>query len=116
VNIEEYTAFCLALPAVDASFPFDEVTMVFKVAGKMFTAANIEPFERVNVKCDPEHALELREQFAGVLPGYHMNKNHWNTVLMDGSIPDRLIKEWITDSYHLVVKSLTKKQRAEHGL
>ncbi len=77
----------------------------------MFALADIELFQSINLKCDPEKAVSLREQYEGVTPGYHMNKKHWNTVLMNGSLPDHLIKQWIDDSYELVVNALTRKQK-----
>lgn len=113
MNIEEYRDFCIALKGVSEEFPFDKNTLVFKVMGKMFALCDVNTFNSVNLKCEPEKAIELREQFSGVLPGYHMNKKHWNTILMDGSIDDKLIYQWILDSYNLVVASLTKKQREE---
>jgi len=82
-----------------------------KVLDKMFALANLDGDLSINLKCNPEKALELREQYPAVLPGYHMNKKHWNTVLIDGSLPDSLIKEWIDDSYNLVVSKMSKKQR-----
>lgn len=113
MNIEEYRDFCIALKGVSEEFPFDKNTLVFKVMGKIFALCDLNTFNSVNLKCEPEKAIELREQFSGVLPGYHMNKKHWNTILMDGSIDDKLIYQWILDSYNLVVASLTKKQREE---
>lgn len=104
------------LPGVEESFPFDEVVLVFKVGGKMFALADVDYFESINLKCDPEKAIELREQFPAVQPGYHMNKSHWNTIVMDGSVPDALVREWILDSYDLIVASLPKKKRLEYGL
>jgi predicted DNA-binding protein (MmcQ/YjbR family) len=91
--------------------PFGEETLVFKVMGKMFALTDLTSFESVNLKTDPEKAIELRERYDSVTPGYHMNKKHWNTVQMDGSIPDREFRKWIDDSYHLVVAKLTKKDR-----
>jgi len=79
----------------------------------MFALTDLEQFESVNLKCDPERAMQLREEFPAVLPGYHMSKKHWNTVLMDGSIPDKTIRSWIDDSYDLVVASLSKPLRQE---
>lgn len=76
--------------------------MVFKVSGKMFALTDVETFESINLKCDPEKAIELREQYEAVQPGYHMNKKHWNTVMNDGSVSDKLMKEWIDHSYELV--------------
>ena len=91
--------------------PFGEETLVFKVMGKMFALTNINEFTSVNLKAEPEKAVELRERYESVTPGYHMNKKHWNSVRIDGSIPDREIKGWIDDSYDLVVAKLTKKDR-----
>ncbi len=79
----------------------------------MFALTDLDKFESVNLKCDPEKAVQLREEFSSVMPGYHMNKKHWNTVLMDSGISDRLVKEWVDDSYSLVVDSLPKKLRQE---
>ena len=111
MHIEAFREFCLQLPGATEDFPFGEETLVFKVGGKLFALTHIDTFESINLKCKPEKAVELREQYGGVLPGYHMNKKHWNTVLTDGSIQDLLLKEWIKDSYELVVQSLTKKVR-----
>ncbi len=113
MDIEHYRNYCITKAGVTESFPFDSNTLVFKVMGKMFALCDVNNFESINLKCDPELAVELREQYEGVLPGYHMSKVHWNTVLMDGSIDDRLICEWIDNSYNLVVASLTKKLQAE---
>jgi predicted DNA-binding protein (MmcQ/YjbR family) len=111
MNLEEYRSYCLAKEHVTEEFPFDSDTLVFKVAGKMFALANINDFASVNLKCDPEKALELREKYPAVLPGYHMNKKHWNTILLDGSLPDRLLKIWIDESYFNVVTTLPKRER-----
>jgi predicted DNA-binding protein (MmcQ/YjbR family) len=111
MNIEEYRTYCLSKAATTEGLPFDEKTLVFKVHGKIFTITSIETFENVNLKCDPEYAIELREQYDGVRPGYHMNKKHWNTVLVDGSVSDELLYELIDHSYDLVVKGLRKKVR-----
>lgn len=111
MHIEAYREYCLSLPAVTEGFPFGEETLVFKVGGKMFALTDVDLFQSVNLKCEPEKAAELRERYAGVKPGYHMNKKHWNTVSTDGSVPDRLLKEWTKDSYDLVVASLPKKVR-----
>lgn len=113
MNIEAFRSYCLGKKGVTEDFPFDENTLVFKVMGKMFALTDLENFESVNLKCDPEKAVQLREEFPAVLPGYHMSKKHWNTVLMDGSIPDKLIKTWIDDSYNLVVVSLSKPLQLE---
>lgn len=116
MHLEQFRQYCLSLPATEETLPFDEDTLVFKVAGKMFALANMTVFESINLKCDPEQAIELRERYAAVLPGYHMNKQHWNTVLIDGSISNQLLLQWTKDSYDLVVQSLSKKIRAAYGL
>ncbi|MQY80455.1 MAG: MmcQ/YjbR family DNA-binding protein [Bacteroidetes bacterium] len=111
MNIEDIRNFCLLKKGVTEGFPFDEETLVFKVAGKMFALVDLEDDLSINLKCDPEKVPELREQFPAVIPGYHMNKKHWNTVIIDGSIRDELIREWIDDSYNLVVKKLMSSER-----
>jgi len=113
MNIEEYRAYCIKKKGVTESFPFDQKTLVFKVMGKMFALADVDNFESINLKCDPERAVELREQYMGVLPGYHMNKQHWNTVLVDADVSDKMLYQLIDDSYELIVKSLTKKLQNE---
>lgn len=106
----------MALPQTTEAFPFNETTLVFKVGGKMFALADINDFVTINLKCDPEIAILLREEYAEVRGGYHMNKRHWNTIALHGAVSDDLIKEWISASYELVVQSLTKKVRKELGL
>ncbi len=113
MHIEAFYNFCTALPGVHEDFPFNENTLVFKVKGKMFALTDVEKFESVNLKCDPVRALELRAVHEEVKPGYHMNKKHWNTVSMRGSLPDDLIQELIRHSYDLVVAKLPKKDREE---
>lgn len=108
MNIEQFRNYCLDKEMVTEEFPFDQQTLVFKVAGKMFALTDVETFESINLKCDPEQAVEIREKYDSVLPGYHMNKKHWNTVLIDGRIPDKLLLEWIDNSYLLVVATLPK--------
>lgn len=112
MNITDFRAYCLAKNGVTESFPFDQTTLVFKVA-KMFALADIESFSSINLKCDPEWAIELRETYSGIQPGYHMNKKHWNTVAVNADVPEKLILELIDHSYDLVFNSLTKKQRDE---
>ena len=102
MNIEELRDYCLSLPGAGEDFPFDETTLAFKVKGKIFVLTNLERPLSVNLKCDPELAIELREHYPSVLPGYHMNKKHWNTVHIDGSVGDDRLKEWIFMSYKLV--------------
>ena len=113
MNIEELREYCLSKKGVTEGFPFNETTLVFKVAGKMFCLTNLEGDFSVNLKNDPEKNMELREHFTAVKPGYHMNKIHWNTIEIDGSIPDKQIYEFIDTSYNLIVQSLTKKKKEE---
>ena len=115
MNIEEFREYCLSKPATTECFPFDENTLVFKVAGKMFALTDIVDSFSINIKCDPEQAIELREHYDCVQPGYHMNKMHWNTIMIDGTVSDTLLKEWIDNSYNLIVSSLNKSQRALLG-
>ncbi|MBI1342138.1 MAG: MmcQ/YjbR family DNA-binding protein [Terrimonas sp.] len=104
MNIESLREYCLSKPGVEESFPFGPETLVFKVAGKIFLLTGLDSEDlRFNVKCDPEKAIELREEFSCVLPGFHMNKKHWNTIVVDGSVSNELLKEWITHSYELVL-------------
>jgi predicted DNA-binding protein (MmcQ/YjbR family) len=111
MNIEELREYCLKKKGVEESFPFDSSTLVFKVLGKMFALTSTEGKFSINLKCEPEKAIEFRENYSGVQPGYHMNKKHWNTVYFDDSFSDADAKKWIDDSYNLVVKSLTKSQQ-----
>jgi predicted DNA-binding protein (MmcQ/YjbR family) len=104
MNIEIFRDYCLALDAAEETFPFGDDTIVFKVNGKIFAMANLDGETALNIKCDPAYALELREMYPSVTPGYHMNKKHWNTVVLDGSVPDRMILDWIAHSYKLVKK------------
>lgn len=113
MNIETLREYCLTRPGAEESFPFGDDTLVFKVGGKIFLLAGINTGDRFNAKCDPERAVELREQFSEVLPGFHMNKKHWNTVLMTGSLTENQLREIIDHSYTLVVKSLPKKVQEE---
>jgi predicted DNA-binding protein (MmcQ/YjbR family) len=111
LNIESFQKYCLSKKGVTEEFPFDNNALVFKVMGKMFALTNVEAFEGINLKCEPELAAQLREEYPAVKAGYHMNKKHWNTIVMDGSIGDKLIQQWIDLSYDLVVASLPKKER-----
>lgn len=112
MNIESFRNYCILKKGVTEELPFGPDTLVFKVMEKMFALTDIELFTSINLKCDPEEAVRLREIYPSILPGYHMNKKHWNTILMDGSINDKLIQKLIDDSYDLVVSGLTKKDRA----
>jgi len=103
--------YCLKKKGVTESLPFNEDSPVYKVVSKIFLIANLTPPFSINLKCDPEKAVELREQYPAVAPGYHMNKLHWNTILLENSIPDKLILNWIDDSYNLAANCLTKKEK-----
>ena len=112
MNIEMLRDYCIGKPGATESSPFDEVTLVFKVANKMFALTGLDSDLAVNLKCEPEKAIELRETFTCVLPGRHMSKIHWYTVICDNSIPDSILFEWIDDSYNLVVSKLSKREKA----
>jgi len=116
MDLEAFRAYCFTLPAVTEGMPFGDEVLVFKVGGKIFALADIDIFASVNLKCDPERAIDLRERYPAIIPGYHMNKVHWNTLNMDGTIPDKLILELARHSYELIARSLSKKHRAEYGL
>ena len=112
--IENLRSYCLAKDAVTESFPFDEHTLVVKVAGKMFALFSLEKHPlQVNLKCDPEKAIDLRERYQSVIPGYHMNKKHWNTLVIDGELSKELVEELVDHSYELVVSKLSKKVKSE---
>ncbi len=112
MNLEELRADLLSRPCAVEDFPFDTVTLVVKVSGKMFALVGTKDLPlRLNLKCEPEKAVVLREYYDSVLPGYHMNKRHWNTVVLDGSIPDDEILSMIDDSYALVVAGLPRSKR-----
>lgn len=111
MNIEEIRNYCMSKKAVAETLPFDNNTLVYKVMNKMFLLTDLEGELSINIKCNPEKAIELREKYPSVKPGYHMNKTHWNTVEIDGSIPDNIIKKWIDDSYNLIIESLPKKTK-----
>jgi predicted DNA-binding protein (MmcQ/YjbR family) len=116
MHVELLRDFCIAKAAVTEHFPFDEDTLVFKVAGKMFSLVSLSKANSVNLKCDPERVEELRNNFEAVKPGFHMSKTHWNTVYFNQDVSDALLLELVTHSYNEVVKGLTKKVRAEYGL
>ena len=110
MNTEGIRSYCLQKNGVEESFPFDSSTLVFKVGGKIFLLMSLTSETlQFNIKCDPEKAVELREEYSCVLPGYHMSKKHWNTIVYDGTVRDSLIKEWIDHSYDLVFSGLSKK-------
>jgi len=113
MNIEELRNYCLSKKGATESFPFDKDTLVFKIMNKMFALTGLAGELKVNLKCESEKAIELRERYSFVQPGYHMNKKLWNTIEIYKANDDGLIKSWIDDSYNLVVKSLTKKLQSE---
>ncbi len=112
MNLESFRSYCLKKKGVTEEFPFGENNLVYKVMGKMFALTDLEEFSSVNLKVEPEKGVEMRERYPAVQPGYHMNKKHWVTVLMDGSIPDKLLTQWVDASYQLVVSGLTKSQKS----
>ena len=112
MNVEMISEYCLSKKGVVEDFPFDEETLVFKVGGKMFALIPLEKITlQINLKCDPEKAMELREQYEDVQPGWHMSKTYWNTILLDGNIRWSDLKEWIDHSYDEVVEGLKKSER-----
>jgi predicted DNA-binding protein (MmcQ/YjbR family) len=117
MNITDFYEYCLSKKGVTEHFPFDEDTLVFKVGGKVFALSSLAKWENaqaaVNLKCDPERAIELRETYEGVQPGFHMSKVHWNTVTINSDVPVKVLRELIDHSYQLVFNSLTKKLRDE---
>ena len=117
MHIEQLRDFCIQQKGVTEEFPFDEVTLVFKVMGKMFALVGLKKWEEgnttINLKCNPDWAEELRGEYEGVNPGYHMNKKHWNTVTINADVSDAFVLELIKHSYDLVVKGLPKKLREE---
>ena len=113
MDLETIREYCLKKNRVTESLPFNEDSPVYKVMSKIFLIANLTPPLSINLKCEPEKAVELRERYPSVTPGYHMNKLHWNTVLLDNSIPDKFILEWIDDSYFLAANGLTKKEKEQ---
>ena len=109
MDIERFRKHCISKPGVTEDFPFGPDTLVFRVKEKLFALCDVNPgsrpgqaFSGINLKCEPERAIELRERFPGITPGYHMNKKHWNTVATDGSVPDKLVLELVDHSYELV--------------
>jgi len=126
MTYDDFRAHCLSKKGVEESHPFGPESVWFKVMGKLFSLTMLAPFTYngeqaeafafVNLKCDPEKAVALRESYDAVRPGWHQSKKHWNSVMMDGSLEDALIREWIDESYALVVASLTKKDKAALSL
>ena len=123
MTLNGFRNYCLTKKGVEADFPFDEKTLVMRVMGKMFAITNVAEstelgervpaFYSINLKFDPESIHEIRSEYDSVVPGYHMNKNHWSSVIMDGTIDDRQIMQWIDSSYHLIVSKMTAKLKQE---
>jgi len=113
MNIEELRTYCLSKKRVTEDLPFGPDTLVFKVMDKIFLLTGMEQPLQFNVKCDPEKAVELRDEYTCVKPGYHMNKKYWNTVTIDGSVSTKQLQDWITHSYEQVVAGLPKIKQKE---
>jgi predicted DNA-binding protein (MmcQ/YjbR family) len=117
MNLETFYEYCLSKKGATEHFPFDKDTLVFKVGGKMFALSSLLQWEKgvpkVNLKCNPEYAQELRGQYDDIQPAFHMSKVHWNTIAINSDVPDKFVKELIDDSYGLVFKSLTKNIQNE---
>ncbi len=116
MNIEELTEFCQSFQYVTTQMLWDNV-LVFKVDGKIFCLASLDEIPlRMNLKCNPQEAIELRERFSSVLPGFHMNKKYWNTVYVNGTVSDTLLRLWIENSYRLVIETFSRKRRGQLGV
>jgi predicted DNA-binding protein (MmcQ/YjbR family) len=113
MDVESFRDYCINKKYVTEEFPFGDSTLVLKVGGKIFALANLDGEFSINLKCDPERAIELRENYPSIVPGYHMNKKHWNTIYFNGSIPVKLVMELIDHSYDLVLNSLPKKTKTK---
>jgi len=113
MTLDYFREYCLSFKGTTEELPFDENTLVFKVLGKMFALCNMMSFEFTNLKCDPEKAVNLREEHTEITPAWHMNKKHWNSVSFMGDLSDQQIENWIEDSYNLVVKNMPKKLREQ---
>lgn len=114
MELPDVIELCLSFPGAEETTPFGPEALVYKVSGKMFAVTVPEDFPaRINLKCDPERAIELRDEHKGIKPGWHINKKHWNTVMLDGSVPPAVVRELVKHSYDLVVAALPGKTRAE---
>lgn len=112
MNVETIREYCLSKTNAEETLPFGPDVIVFKTGGKAFLLLPLDTEDlRFNVKCDPDLAVELRERHACVLPGFHMNKKHWNTIIVDGSVPSKTVFEWIDHSYQLIIASLPKMKK-----
>jgi predicted DNA-binding protein (MmcQ/YjbR family) len=116
MDIESLREYCLQKKGVREEFPFGDATLVFKVEGKIFLLAGLNNLPlQFNIKCDPEKVMELRERYTSIQPGYHMNKRHWNTILVDGSLPEKMLRSMIDDSYELIINSLPNSVQRSLG-
>ena len=117
MNIQQFYEFCLSKKGVTEHFPFDKDTLVFKVGGKMFCLTSLKEWEKgtptLNLKCNPERAEALRDEYEAIIPGWHMSKVHWNTVAFNSDVSDKMMCELINHSYELIFNSLTKKNQTE---
>ena len=113
MNLEEYRFFCLSLPGTEEALPFDDNVLTFKVGGKIYSLTHIDSFQSINLKCDPEKATILREEYPFIIPGNHMNKKHWNTLENPTTIDSNLLKELTIHSYQLIYNKLTKKTKEQ---
>ena len=113
MDVEAIRAYCLSKKGTSEGFPFDNTTLVIKVGGKIFILISLDGDPSMNLKCDPDRAIDLREANPAIIPGYHMNKKHWNTVVLDGSLSKNLLMEMIDHSYNLILQSLSSKLRLE---
>ena len=111
MNIEEFRDFCLSFKGATEDLPFDNNTLVFKVMNKMYALIDIDEYNYTNLKCEPQKCEELRNEYNSINSGFHMSKKHWVSVKTDGSIPDKILKELITNSYNLIVSKLTKNKK-----
>ncbi|MEG2612055.1 MAG: MmcQ/YjbR family DNA-binding protein [Alistipes sp.] len=113
MDVLTFRDYCLSLPLTEETTPFDEVTLVYKIGGKMFAYADMVDFGRFAVKCDPDEAVALRDRHTEITPGFHMNKRHWNTIATTGDLPDAFLREQIRNSYRLVLRGITPRARRE---
>ena len=114
MDLPDVIELCLSLPAAEETTPFGPEALVYKVGGKMFAVTVPEDFPaRINLKCDPQRSIELREDYKGIQPGWHMNKKHWNTVMLDGTVPPAVVRELVQHSYELVVEALPRNVKAQ---
>jgi predicted DNA-binding protein (MmcQ/YjbR family) len=116
MTLEDFRAFCLNLPHVTEGFPFDANTLVFKVGGKIFALMDVEAFDGINLKCNPDEAIELRESYSGITGGFHMNKKHWNTINLQADVDDKMLLALTKKSYDLVFNGLPKRIKNELAL